>query len=401
MSDTAGAARDGPTSRTRLLRVVVVDDTPDIRFLLRLTLERAGRFEVVDEAGDGVEAIEAAARLRPDVVLLDLAMPTMDGLEALPAIRQVSPDSKIVVLSGFNARQMSTEALSRGASSYLEKGGIADRLIPHILQLFPEGADARPVTPTGTTPPGSTEATPTASGAAAVRDLSEEWVSVLAHELNNPVTVLQGFAIILQQATDAMSPEAVKESAAAIGRAAKHLGALIEAFSDLRKIEVDALDLVLETTDLSELIRETIADMAEVTTTHPVIIEVVDGVTASIDPPRIRQVLINLLANAAKFAPAGTRIDVKVTVGDGKVEISVRDHGPGIRADRLSALFRKFSRLDPNVKGTGIGLYLSRGIARAHGGDLVLAESSAPGCRFVLRLPLLHLVDPPATPLDP
>src|SRR5581483_8107909 len=111
----------------------------------------------------------------------------------------------------------------------------------------------------------SGEARPAAVEAAPVRDLPEERVSVLAHELNNPVTVLQGFAMILQQATDTMSPEAIKESAAAIARAAKHLGALIEAFSDLRKIEVDSLDLVLEPADVSGLVRETVTDMAEVT----------------------------------------------------------------------------------------------------------------------------------------
>jgi two-component system osmolarity sensor histidine kinase EnvZ len=79
-----------------------------------------------------------------------------------------------------------------------------------------------------------------------------------------------------------------------------------------------------------------------------------------------------------------------VALDGGYVEISVRDHGPGIPADKLSELFRKFSRLDPDVHGTGIGLYLSRAIARAHGGDLVLAKSPGPGCRFVFRLPVLR-----------
>jgi signal transduction histidine kinase len=401
MSESAEALRNRPTSPGARLRVLVVDDTADIRFLVRLTLERDGRFEVVGEADDGAEAIVAAARLRPDVVLLDLAMPVMDGLEALPQIRAESAGSKIVVLSGFNAREMSADALARGASSYLEKGGIADLLVPHILHHFPDRGDAPPVVAQPAAgdrlaliePAGGQ---PAALQAELAQDLAGEWVSVLAHELNNPVTVLQGFALLLQQATDSMSQDAIKESAAAISRAAKHLGALVEAFSDLRKIEINSLDLVLETADVSELVRETITDMAEVTRTHPVILEVVDGVHAWIDPPRVRQVLINLLANAAKFSPDATRIEVRMAVDNDHATISVRDHGPGIPVDRLSELFRKFSRLDPTIEGTGVGLFLSRGIARAHGGDLILAESSAPGCRFVLRLPLLRAVDAPA-----
>lgn len=400
MTDTAATAMYERTASVLMLRVLVVDDTPDIRFLLRFTLERDGIFEVVDEAGDGAEAIRLAAHHQPDVVLLDLAMPKMDGLEALPHIRVQSPESKIVVLSGFNAGQMSAQALSLGAASYMEKGHIADRLVPHILTLFPDHEHARSVITRGEATPGDSNARRSEGEAPPVRDGEEGLVSVLAHELDNPVTVLQGFAMTLQGSLDSMSPETLKQSAEAISRASKHLGALIEAFSDMRNIEVDALDLVFEATDLSQLVRETITDMAEVTRTHPVVVEVVDGVIASIDPSRVRQVLINLLANAAQFAPAGTRIEVSVAVAGRDVEISVRDHGTGIHADELSELFRKFSRFDPEVPGTGIGLYLSRGIARAHGGDLVLAESSAPGCRFALRLPLLRVVTDPETPVD-
>jgi DNA-binding NarL/FixJ family response regulator len=120
------------------LRTLVVDDTPDIRFLVRLSLQRDGRFEVIGEAADGVEAIRAAAEHQPDLVLLDLAMPLMDGLEALPEIRAQSPESKVVVLSGFNADQMSAQAIRLGASSYMEKGNLAHLLVPHILALFPE-----------------------------------------------------------------------------------------------------------------------------------------------------------------------------------------------------------------------------------------------------------------------
>ena len=86
------------TAATQPLRVVIVDDTPDLRDLLRLAMESGG-FDVVAEAGDGAEAIEVARQYTPDVILLDLAMPVMDGLEALPTLRQLCPDAKIVVLS--------------------------------------------------------------------------------------------------------------------------------------------------------------------------------------------------------------------------------------------------------------------------------------------------------------
>ena len=76
----------------------------------------------------------AAARM-PDAIVLDLAMPVKDGLQAIPEIRERSPETKILVLSGFDADQMSEEALSRGAHAYIEKGGDLDDLSEAIVSL--------------------------------------------------------------------------------------------------------------------------------------------------------------------------------------------------------------------------------------------------------------------------
>jgi YesN/AraC family two-component response regulator len=106
----------------RPARVLVCDDTEDIVLLLSMEFGFDPDIEVVGSAGNGVEAIALAGRLQPDVVLLDLAMPVMDGLQALPEIRRVAPGTKVIVLSGFDAGAMAPKALSRGAIRYLEKG---------------------------------------------------------------------------------------------------------------------------------------------------------------------------------------------------------------------------------------------------------------------------------------
>jgi len=118
-------------ARSRPVRVVIVDDTYDLRELLRLALTRGG-MEVVGEAGDGLEGIEAVRTERPDVVLLDLSMPVMDGLEALPSIRRLVPAAKIIVLSGFGATQMSERALATGADGYLQKGMSLKRILDYV-----------------------------------------------------------------------------------------------------------------------------------------------------------------------------------------------------------------------------------------------------------------------------
>lgn len=125
----------GGHDKAGAIRVVLVDDTVEIRRMLRMTLEIDGRFEVVDEAGDGAAAVRIANEKQPDAIVLDLAMPVMDGLQAIPEIRKGAPDAKILVLSGFDARQMSNEALSRGAHDYVEKGGDLSDLATRLVGL--------------------------------------------------------------------------------------------------------------------------------------------------------------------------------------------------------------------------------------------------------------------------
>jgi CheY-like chemotaxis protein len=120
---------------TDQLRVLLADDVADLRQLLRRVLERTGRFVVVAEAANGAEAVELSADLRPDLVVLDLAMPVMDGLAALPAIREASPDTRVVILSGYPQSEMGAAAIAGGAVGYLQKGLSITRLADELLAL--------------------------------------------------------------------------------------------------------------------------------------------------------------------------------------------------------------------------------------------------------------------------
>lgn len=121
-------------------RVVIADDTPDIRTLLRWSLEPDERFEVVGEAANGAEAVDLISSLQVDAILLDLAMPVMDGLQAIPEIKNASPATRIVVLSGFDEGAMAGEALSRGADAYLEKGASVSEITRVLDDMCKKGA---------------------------------------------------------------------------------------------------------------------------------------------------------------------------------------------------------------------------------------------------------------------
>ena len=116
-------------------RVLVVDDAANLRDLLTLLLELEDDFEVVGSAADGAQAIERAALLQPDIVLLDLAMPVMDGLQALPQLRELLPDATIVIFSGYEHQSLAQEALTAGADGYIEKGAAVTHLVEQIRHL--------------------------------------------------------------------------------------------------------------------------------------------------------------------------------------------------------------------------------------------------------------------------
>lgn len=118
-----------------VLRVLVVDDNADLRRLIGVKLGVEEGLHVVGEAGNGAIALEMAAALSPDVVVLDLSMPVMDGLETLPPLRRLLPESRIVVLSGFEARTLRDQVKGLGADEYLEKGAPLDGLVDLIRGL--------------------------------------------------------------------------------------------------------------------------------------------------------------------------------------------------------------------------------------------------------------------------
>ena len=126
------------------LRVVLIDDTPDIRLLLRMALEAGGRFRVVAEAGDGAAGVDEVARSQPDVVLVDLAMPVLDGLDALPGLRRACPAARIVVLSGFDSSRLLARTTAAGADGYLQKGLDPWDLEERLLRIASSSAPGLP-----------------------------------------------------------------------------------------------------------------------------------------------------------------------------------------------------------------------------------------------------------------
>lgn len=360
-----------PASVAGRPRVVLADDTDDLRLLIRMSLTPA--FDVVGEAADGRAAIELCARLQPDVILLDLSMPVVDGLEAIPEIRERSPGTKIAILSGYAAGQMEDIALAAGADRYVEKGTDLSLLheVLHELTGTPVPAHAEPLVE----PPADTAG----SGDAPA-------ISVFLHEIATPFTVIRLVTDTLRERIDELPSALVTELLDAMARNIGHVEALSASFSTAKRIAQQDVTLSREDTDLVALVRDAIADARTVTEGVFDLVSPADA-HAFVDPVQVRQIVNNLLSNAAKFAPPGTPIRVSVETAPASVAIRVTNTGAPIPEADRQAIFDRFVRLNPVAPGLGIGLYIARGLAQAHGGTLFVEESDENATTFAVTLP--------------
>lgn len=130
------------------VRVVVVDDSEELRELVSLMIESAtrGRWKVVGLAGDGAEGIEVVRAAQPDLVVLDVAMPVMDGLEALPHIRKAAPQARVAILTAFSTAVVQHAAAAGGAAGCLVKDDLFRTLLPRLQELM-GGPTPEPLVP--------------------------------------------------------------------------------------------------------------------------------------------------------------------------------------------------------------------------------------------------------------
>lgn len=359
------------------VKVVLADDSPDIRALLRLMLEREG-YQVVGEAETGVEAVALAQEHQPQLVVLDVTMPVMDGMEAIPLIKLEAPRAKIVMFSGLDSTGRETSSLAAGADAFLQKGS------PDVVAVLARVLDGEGrLSASGEAAAAAAAAVPAPVPAAVGLDLS-----AIVHQLMGPLTIIEGFATMIEAQGELLSPEEVRGFGGRIARSAVHLRGMIRAAVDAQRLEDGSFRIAPELVDLGPLVSDAVAALSDVTDPHPVEVDADAGFVVDGDPERIRQALACLLSNAAKFSEPYSPIGVEVREGEGVVEVSVRDHGPGIPEEQRGGLFGAYTQLGQAGSGLGIGLFVARGIARAHGGDVRLAPPApGEGARFVLALP--------------
>jgi signal transduction histidine kinase len=222
--------------------------------------------------------------------------------------------------------------------------------------------------------------------------LRADFVSLVSHELRAPMASIIGCAATLRQRWRELAPDQRESFLALIEQETGRLSTLIGDVLDTSRIEAGTFTYVFADVDLGELVRETASmvelghDEVKVTTHVRDPLPVVWG-----DRERLRQLLLNLVTNSAKYTVSGDEIEVRAGTEDGHVLVSVIDHGPGIPADQHRLIFEKFGRVNSGGRskpGAGLGLFIARSIAEAHGGSLDVQSEAGSGTAFTFRLPV-------------
>ncbi len=220
--------------------------------------------------------------------------------------------------------------------------------------------------------------------------MQDDFISTISHELRTPLGFIKGYVTTLLREDTEWDETSRNDFLKIIDDEADRLSELIDNLLDSSRLESGTLGMTFEPARLGPVVRAMIQRVEGATPEIEVITEMPDDLPIlEIDSTRIAQVLDNFLTNASKYAP-GAKVYIKVDADDERVRVEVQDEGPGISHEHLSHLFERFYRVPINAatRGTGLGLYISRKIIDAHGGEIGVESIVGKGTSFFFTLPV-------------
>jgi len=373
-------------------RILVVDDDATTRRSLRAILERT-RYRVESVAG-GDEAMAIFPAYRPDLVLLDILMPGMDGIETCRQIRALPGGDlvPILFLTGDSRAETQSDACRAAGDDVLHKPVLPTELIFRIRSLMRLKRLQAQV-----------QAERDALMAA--QEQNQELFQFIVHDLKNPLmAILLGLDLLRDGNVHA---PAALQKLERIREAAQGIGRMIQDILDIGRAEQIGLPLHLTRVSLCRWIPGLLGELANRAqqVNQTVTWACDDELTIIVDQELLGRVILNLLDNAIKYSPAGSRTHIEAEAVEGRVHLRVRDGGKGVPRHLRETIFNKFTRLEGEGAVTrtssGLGLTFCKVVAEAHGGRIWVEENQPRGSVFILDLPAADsalVLDQPVCP---
>ena len=346
-------------------RILLIDDDPDSRALVRLVLRQELPHLILEEIADAVAFAEAFGRADFELVVLDPRLPWADGLAVLHSLKGRWPSLPVILLTDRGGEELGVRAAKLGADDFLIKnpGGFVN------LPLAVLGTLSR-------TPP------------VPKRQDSDfqQLAAMAAHELQEPVRMVERYTRILAEDYKGKLDGQADELLGFAHEGARRLQDLIDGLLAFSRL--DGSGRPFQRVESTELLERVLADLGGMIAESGARITHDSLPAIEVDPGQIVQLLRNLLGNALKFrAGDPPRIHVSATRLRGEWIFAVQDNGIGMAPEEAKTVFNLFARLCPEVPGSGVGLAVCRKIVERHGGRIWVESQPGQGSTFFFSLP--------------
>jgi signal transduction histidine kinase len=360
--------------------VLIVDDTPANLQLLSDLLLNCGY--IVRAAVSGKLALESVCNSPPDLILLDIMMPEMDGYQVCEELKRSKQlkDIPIIFLSALGETVDKVKAFEAGGVDYICKpfqcGEVEARVKTH-LELRSNYVRLMKLEKT-----------------------RDGLVHMIVHDLRSPLMAISGFMDFLKKDTEGLLNAAAVEDMAETRKSVDVMVRMVSDLLDVSKMENGKLKLNLARCDLRQLLEQAAATMKTLARGRPLSVEP-GTAQAMADPELISRVVQNLLGNALKYVPTeGGYVRLAVKTAGAGARVTVEDNGPGIAENHHEAIFDKFGQVDEGGArrpcSSGLGLAFCKLAVEAHSGRIGVDSIVGKGSTFWFELP----VDGPAPVAD-
>lgn len=371
------------------MHVLVVDDNKDNVELMYQILEDDNRLAI---AYSGKECLEKALSEQPDLILLDVNMPEMDGYETMQQLQlhEKTRDIPVIFASAYYKESaMIVKGLEQGAFDYLTKPIDADILLAkvQVVKRIKQAEDEIRQQ--------KNELEIINEKLESADKLKSIFLASMSHELRTPLNSIIGFTGLLLMEVVGKINDEQRDQLERVKRNGNHLLELINDVLDLSRIEADKIDLSINEFDIVEQLTDITKSIAPEVSAKGLQLEVdlPDGaLLIRSDQRRVQQIIINFLSNALKFTDEGSIRPTLFKDNPDEITIMIEDTGIGIKPDDLERLFEPFQQINKDFtksyKGTGLGLYLSKQLCSVLGGRIQVESVYGKGSQFSLILPV-------------